>query len=68
MPITFSQIGARVEDIPAMVAHRAEKPGGFPFGGFVSIGPKEMEEIRYCSPVNHRGRFNISSWKKAEQA
>ena len=49
MPITFSQIGARVEDIPAMVAHRAEKPGGFPFGGFVSIGPKEMEEILHIA-------------------
>ena len=28
-----------------MVSHRAEKPGGFPFGGFVKIGPEEMEAI-----------------------
>lgn len=45
MPTTFSEIGAKAEDIPAMVAHRAEKPGGFPFGGFVSIGPDEMEAV-----------------------
>lgn len=49
MPTTFAQIGARAEDISAMVAHRAEKPGGFPFGGFVSIGPKEMEEILHIA-------------------
>lgn len=45
MPITFQEIGARAEDIPAMVAHRAEKPGGFPFGGFVKIQPADMEAI-----------------------
>lgn len=46
MPIWFGDIeGAKVEDIPAMVAHRKEKPGGFPFGGFVKIGPEEMEAI-----------------------
>ena len=40
---------AMVEDIPAMVAHRNEKPGGFPFGNFVKIGPDEMEAIlRLC--------------------
>ena len=40
-----AEIGAKAEDIPAMVAHRGEKPGGFPFGGFVEIGPKEMEAV-----------------------
>jgi hypothetical protein len=28
-----------------MAAHRAEKPGGFPFGNFVKIGPEEMQAI-----------------------
>ena len=37
MPTSLSDIGARAEDIDAMVAHRAEKPNGFPFGGFVKI-------------------------------
>ena len=45
MPTTLSEIGGREEDIPAMAAHRAEKPNGFPFGGFVKIGPDEMEAI-----------------------
>lgn len=45
MPVTFAEIGAKAEDIPAMAAHRAEKPGGFPFGGFVKIGSDEMEAI-----------------------
>ena len=45
MPVTLSDIGARVEDIPALIAHRAEKPNGFPFGKFVSIGPDGMEAI-----------------------
>ena len=45
MPTTLSEIGGREEDIPAMVTHRAEKPNGFPFGGFVKIGPDEMEAI-----------------------
>ena len=45
MPVTLSEIGAKAEDIPAMVSHRAEKPGGFPFGGFVKIGPEEMAAI-----------------------
>ena len=45
MPTTFAELGAKEEDIPAMVAHRAEKPGGFPFGGFVPINPPEMEAI-----------------------
>lgn len=45
MPLTLEELGAREEDIPAMVAHRGEKPGGFPFGGFVPIGRQEMEDI-----------------------
>ena len=45
MPVTLEQIGAKAEDIPAMIAHRAARPGGFPFGGFVKIGPSEMETI-----------------------
>lgn len=45
MPTTLAEIGAKAEDIPAMAAHRAEKPGGFPFGGFVKIGPEEMQAI-----------------------
>jgi len=49
MPINFAEIGAKEEDIPAMVAHRAEKPNGFPYGSFVKIGPDEMEAIlRLC--------------------
>jgi len=45
MPVTLEHLGARAEDIPAMIAHRAARPGGFPFGGFVKIGPDEMETI-----------------------
>ncbi len=46
MPTSLREIpGADPADIPAMVAHRAEKPNGFPFGGFVKIGPEEMETI-----------------------
>lgn len=45
MPTTFAEIGAKAEDIPAMTAHRAEKPNGFPFGNFVKIGPDEMQAI-----------------------
>ena len=45
MPVTFAEVGGKAEDIPAMVEHRKEKPNGFPFGGFVKIGPKEMADI-----------------------
>ena len=45
MPVTLQELGAKSEDIPAMVAHRGEKPGGFPFGNFVKAGPREMEAI-----------------------
>lgn len=49
MPVTLGEIGAKVEDIPALVAHRAEKPNGFPFGGFVKIGPEEMTAILHLA-------------------
>ena len=50
MPITFDELGAKAKDIPDMVAHRAEKPGGFPFGGFVKIQEADMEAIlRRCA-------------------
>ena len=49
MPTTLAEIGARAEDIPAMAAHRAEKPNGFPFGGFVKIGPDEMQAILHLA-------------------
>lgn len=45
MPVTLEEIGAKSGDIPAIVSHRAQKSDGFPFGGFVKIGPKEMEAI-----------------------
>lgn len=45
MPVTLEEIGAKAEDIPAMLEHRSKKPGGFPFGGFMKIGPSEMEAI-----------------------
>lgn len=45
MPVTLEELGAKIEDIPAMVSHRAQKADGFPFGGFVKIGPEEMGEI-----------------------
>ena len=37
--------GPRPRTIPDMVAHRAEKPNAFPFGGFVKIQPADMEAI-----------------------
>lgn len=46
MPTALKEIeGAKSEDIPKMVEHRREKPNGFPYGGFVKIGPDEMTEI-----------------------
>jgi len=45
LPTSFAEIGAKAEDIPAMVAHRAERPNGFPFGNFIKIGPDEMAAI-----------------------
>lgn len=49
MPVTLEEIGARVEDIEAMVRHRGQKPNGFPFGGFVKIGPEEMTAIYHLA-------------------
>ena len=50
MPATLAEVGGRAEDIPAMVAHRCEKPNGFPFGGFVKIQEADMEAIlRRCA-------------------
>ena len=43
MPVTLSQLGAREEDIPLILKRRHKR--GYPFGGFVTIGEKEMEEI-----------------------
>ena len=51
MPVTLAEIGAKEEDIPAMAAHRAEKPGGFPFGGFVKIQSADMEAILRLAAV-----------------
>ena len=49
MPAALEELGGKAEDIPAMVAHRAEKPNGFPFGGFVKIHKADMEAIlRRC--------------------
>ena len=50
MPATLEEVGGRAEDIPAMVAHRCEKPNGCPFGGFVKIQEADMEAIlRRCA-------------------
>jgi len=49
MPLTLSDIGARAEDIPTMTARHGEKPGGFPLGGFVKIGPEEMTSILHLA-------------------
>ena len=47
LPVTFAELGAKEEDIPAIVEHRKAK--GFPYGGYVKIGPEEMEKIlRLC--------------------
>ena len=49
MPVTLEEIGAKADDIPAMITHRAMKPGAFPFGGFAKIGPAEMETILHLA-------------------
>lgn len=49
MPTTLKELGARSEDIPAMAAHRAEKPNGFPFGFFAKIHPADMEAILHLA-------------------
>ena len=49
LPATLAEIGGREEDIPVMVERRKQKPNGFPFGGFVKIGPDDMAAIlRLC--------------------
>ncbi len=49
MPSTLRELGmdeGRFDtEVEQMVAHRAQKPGGFPFGRFVPIGPDEMRAI-----------------------
>lgn len=42
MPINFAQLGAKEEDIPAMVAHLCKRES---VGRFVKIGAKEAEAI-----------------------
>ena len=43
MPVTLGELGAKTEDVPNLVVHRAEK--GFPFGSFLEIGPAQMVDI-----------------------
>ena len=45
MPTSFGELGAKEEDIPAIVAHRAEKPHGYPIGNFIKMGPQEVEAV-----------------------
>ncbi len=46
MPVTLGELGTKAQDIPTLVEHRRKKPdGGFPFGGYVKIGPEEMAAI-----------------------
>ena len=47
MPVTLGQLGAKEEDIPALVEHRGLK--GFPFGGYVPVGPEEMSAILHLA-------------------
>lgn len=49
LPSALSEVGGREADIPAIIEHRKLKPNGFPFGGFVKIGPDDMAAIlRLC--------------------
>jgi len=43
MPTTLGELGIQDSDIPAMIDNRRDR--GFPFGGFVEIDEKAMEEI-----------------------
>jgi alcohol dehydrogenase YqhD (iron-dependent ADH family) len=48
MPQTLAELGITGDmddNIAAIVKHRGENPVGFPFGGFVKIGEKEMTEF-----------------------
>ena len=49
LPTTLGEIGAKAEDIPAMVAHRSERPNGFPFGNFVKINAEDMAAIYHLA-------------------
>jgi len=49
LPTTLGEIGAKAEDIPAMVAHRSERPNGFPFGNFVKISAEDMAAIYHLA-------------------
>ena len=49
LPTNLTEIGAKVEDIPAMVEHRAQRPNGFPFGNFVKIGAEDMAAIYHLA-------------------
>ena len=49
LPTNLTEIGAKAEDIPAMVAHRAQRPNGFPFGNFVKIGAEDMAAIYHLA-------------------
>lgn len=49
MPTTLTELGIKDADIPAMIAHRAEKPNGFPFGGFVKISSDDMTAILHLA-------------------
>ena len=42
MPVSFGELGAKEEDIPAMVEHLCQRES---VGGFVKIGAKEAEAI-----------------------
>lgn len=43
MPITLKELGAKLEDMPAMIENRAKR--GFPIGQFVRLGSEDMEKI-----------------------
>ena len=45
MPTTLAELGIQTADIPAILAHRAKKPGAYPFGGFVKLYEADMEAI-----------------------
>ena len=62
MPTTFTQIGARAEDIPAMVAHRAEKAGRFPLRRLrLHRSQGDGGDPAHCRPVNSGQKLNMSN-------
>ena len=51
LPSNFAELDKNIKlsDIPAIIEHRKQKPNAFPFGNFVKIDEKGMEEIlRLC--------------------